>query len=174
MGKYVTSGVMSTINSFIEKQQNIPFTMRNVYRMLDMIVQTHGERMNRVLVEAFDLICSFSSDNSTAGETWKTNANYMVNRKFIVPGICSYDTRWPTNYIKLGYGRYQYKIEDVVKALCHLTGTNYEDCSNLGSFVSRMSRNWGEWYNWGFFRIKGYKKEQCTLNSGGREGMDGL
>ncbi len=46
MGKYVTSGVMSTINSFIEKQQNIPFTMRNVYRMLDMIVQTHSERMN--------------------------------------------------------------------------------------------------------------------------------
>ena len=58
-----------------------------------MIIQTHGERMNQVLVEAFDLICSFSADNSTAGETWKTNTNYMVNRKFIIPNVCDYDKR---------------------------------------------------------------------------------
>lgn len=158
MHKYVTSGVMGTINKFIEEQVNVPFTMKNIYHMRDMIVQTHGERMNRVLVEAFDLICSFSSDNSTAGETWKTNANYMVNRKFIVPWICDYDTRWPTDYLKLSYGTNRNNIDDATKALCNLVGIEY-DYSQMSLYaLTNTKKNWGEWYNFHFFRVKGYKK----------------
>lgn len=61
--------------------------MKNIYRVLDMVVQTNGQRMLTALEEAFDLICSLSAENSTAGEKWKTNANYMVNRRFIVDYI---------------------------------------------------------------------------------------
>ena len=40
MDKYVTSGVMKDINKFIETQSKVPFTMKNIYRMLQIIVDT--------------------------------------------------------------------------------------------------------------------------------------
>jgi len=78
MEKYATKHLREQINKFIEQQTNVPFTMGNIYRVIDMVIQTNGQRMQKALVEAFDLICSFSAENNTAGEKWKTNANYMV------------------------------------------------------------------------------------------------
>ncbi|MDR2911839.1 MAG: DUF4942 domain-containing protein [Alistipes sp.] len=160
MGKYVTTGVREDINRFVERQSHIPFTMHNVFRMLEMIVGTQGHRMQKVLVEAFDHICSFSAENSTAGEKWKTNSGYMINRRFIVPWICDYDKKFESicRHVKLNWGRAGNQIGDVVKALCYLTGTNYDTLSDLSAFVSRMNMEWGQWYEWGFFRIRGYKK----------------
>ena len=158
MDKYVTMGVREDINRFVERQCHIPFTMHNVFRMLEIIVGTQGHRMKKVLVEAFDHICSFSAENSTAGEKWKTNSDYMINRRFIVPYICDYDTRWPNPHVSVSTGRYTEQIEDVVKALCFITGANFDDFSRLYSFVCRNNMTWGQWYEWGFFRIRGYKK----------------
>lgn len=176
MQKYVTSGVMKDINAFVEQQENVPFTMKNIYKMLQLIVGTHSERMNRCLVEAFDLICSFSAENSTAGEKWKTNSDYMINKKFIVPYICDYDTRWSSlcTYVKTSYSGYAGNIEDIIKALCYLTGKNYNEQISLSGFCREFKPNWGSWmpmghykyyndgrkpeYIDGFFRIKGHKK----------------
>lgn len=163
MKRFVTKSVREKINQLVESQQAVPFTMKNVYRLLDMIVQTHGQRMQQTLCEAFDTICSFSAENSTAGETWKTNSNYMVNRKFIVPYITEYKmysfcTGNPT--VEIGYGRDAEQIEDIHLALCHLTGTpppgKYDKCFRYA--ISDMNLPWGEWGEWGFFRIKGFKK----------------
>lgn len=156
MGRFVTSKVRETINNFVEQQQNVPFTMRNIYTMLDMIVKTQGNRMNQSLVEAFDMICSFSAENSTAGETWKTNANYMINRKFIVPYMCSYDTRWPKSYVKSSYSGYANKIDDLNTALNYISG--YQFNQNLRQFLWDKKIQWGEWVEFGYFRIKGFKK----------------
>jgi hypothetical protein len=173
MEKYATKQLREQINRFIEQQTNVPFTMGNVYRVIDMVIQTNGQRMNTALLEAFDLICSFSAENSTAGEKWKTNANYMVNRKFIVPYMCKgYHDRYM--YHGTGYGGYCTKngkeayptvqlegynieqLEDVCKALCYITGTNYDHVSSLRCHHDREA--WGEWFVWGFFRCKAYKK----------------
>ena len=75
MEKYATQGLREQINKFIEKQVNVPFTMHNIYQVINMVMQTTGQRMDKALLEAFDMICSFSAENSTAGEKWKTNAN---------------------------------------------------------------------------------------------------
>ncbi len=160
MEKYATNGLREQINKFIEKQVNVPFTMHNIYQVINMVVQTTGQRMDKALLEAFDLICSFSAENSTAGEKWKTNANYMVNRKFIVPYIVDYDSRYSSLYghLRLHYGGNEYKIEDVVKALCYITGTNYDSIQNLHRFVDNNKMSYGTWYEWAFFRIKGFKK----------------
>lgn len=159
MDKYITRGVKENINKFVEQQVHVPFTMKNVYRMIEIIVGTHDSRMDQVLIEAFDRICSYSwKENCTGGEHWKTNSDYMVNRRFIIPWICDYDTRWPQAHVHLGYGSNRDSIDDIVKALCFMTGTNYDDTTSLYSFVNNMKMNWGSWYNWGFFRIRGYKK----------------
>ena len=160
MEKYVTQNVINELNRAIELASDMPFTMKNIYRMAQMLVATHGNRMQQTLVETFEYICSLSAENSTAGEKWKTNSDYMINRRFIVPYLTSYDkymTR--TNYyVSLGYYREYTKIDDIVKALCHITGKNYDDISNISTFVHETRMNWGQWYEWGFFRIRGYKK----------------
>ena len=158
MEKYATQKLREQINKFVEQQINVPFTMHNIYQVLTMIMQTTGQRMNKAIEEAFDTICSFSADNSTAGEKWKTNANYMVNKKFIVPYMTSYNSRYPTDYIQLSYSCYEQQIEDVVKALCYITGTDYEKQMSLNSFIDDTRKNWGKWCKWGFFRIKAFKK----------------
>lgn len=160
MEKYATNGLREQINKFVEKQVNVPFTMHNIYQVINMVVQTTGQRMDKALLEAFDLICSFSAENSTAGEKWKTNANYMINRKFIVPYMTDYDVRYRTlnEYISLNYSGNVTRIEDVIKALCYITGTNYDKITNLRDFVYRNNLSYGTWYEWSFFRIKGFKK----------------
>ncbi len=159
MEKYITKGVMSDINKFVEQQVNVPFTVKNIYIMVQMIVGTHDERMGRVICEAFDKICSLSHDNSTAKEGWRTNTDFTINKKFIMPYICEYDTRWPSSQVKLDY-RKSDDIEDIVKALCYLTATQYDSSygNSLRGFINDANILWGEWAEWSFFRIKGYKK----------------
>ena len=158
MEKYATQELRNQINKFIEKQSNVPFTMHNIYQVLNMVIQTTGQRMNKALEEAFDMICSFSAENSTAGEKWKTNANYMVNRKFIVPYMTSYDSRYNNTYVKLSYSGNEIKINDVVKALCYVNGVTYDEKQSLRNFIYDKGMRYGEWYEWAFFRIKAFKK----------------
>lgn len=160
MEKYATNGLREQINKYVEKQVNVPFTMHNIYQVINMVVQTTGQRMDKALLEAFDLICSFSAENSTAGEKWKTNANYMINRKFIVPYMTDYDARYSTlnECMRLHYGGNVTRIEDVIKALCYITGTNYDNITNLYDYVYKNNLSYGTWYEWSFFRIKGFKK----------------
>ena len=170
MEKYATSELKNQINKFIEQQSHVPFTMGNIYRVIDIVIQTNGQRMNTALLEAFDNICSFSAENSTAGPKWKTNANYMVNRKFIVPYLCEgyrdgfITDKWGRErWGKVAYPRVNIdyrasvdKMEDVCKALCFITGHDYSYVQSLRSHHDR--EEWGEWFQWGFFRCKAFKK----------------
>lgn len=204
MEKYVTTGVMADINKFVEQQTHVPFTVKNVYLMIQMIAGTHSGRMDKVLCEAFDKICSFSYENSTAGEGWRTNTDFLINKKFILPHVCEYDTRWPTTTVNISYSRGADKLNDIVKALCNLTGKNYDEEIDLSAWIqykyhfrnvetkqlvdgydnrfreyelnraldrlAELNRNcnkyeivelnneWGEWIEWSFFRVKGFKK----------------
>jgi len=131
MGKYVTRSVMSDINKFVEQQERVPFTMRNVYKMIEMIVGTHGDRMNRVLVDAFEKICSYSSENSEAGEGWKTNSSYKVNQKFILPWIVDGGFN---GKLHIRSGREE-DLDDIVKAICNMTGKNYDSTHSTSEGV---------------------------------------
>ena len=158
--RFATEQLRKQINKFVERQQNVPFTMGNIYRVISIILQTNGQRMQTALLDAFDMICDFSSENSTAGEKWKTNSNYMVNRRFIVPYITE-GYRWdnePNPYVKINYGGHLNKIEDIVRALCWFTGTDYGNIPDLQYLCNNESYPWGQWFEWGFFRCRAYKK----------------
>lgn len=160
MEKYATAQLRENINKFIEQQTHIPFTMANIYRVLEIVVKTNSQRMLKALEEAFNTICSLSAENSTAGEKWKTNANYMVNKRF----ICNWITTVGTWYGKMevrewsSYNDNATKINDVCKALCYMTGRNWEEIGTLGEYVRKNEPEWGKWFEWGFFRCRGYKK----------------
>jgi hypothetical protein len=160
MDKYATKGLKEDINKFVEQQQNIPFTMRNIYRMLDIVVGTQSQRMDKALLEVFEKLTEHHHDNRYNIEGWKTNSHFLVNRKFILPHICWQDQRWHKgeSKIRMGYGENVDFIEDLMKALCYLTGDRYEEFGRLSYNISRCEHNYGEWFEWGYFRVKAFKK----------------
>lgn len=159
LGRFATSKVYEQINKFVERQSHVPFTMKNVYQMIYLIIATQDNRMETALVEAFEHICSFSAENSTAGEKWKTNANYMVNKKFIVPYVFEYERYgYKEPFLNVSWGSYaDTKISDVCKALEYISGKR--ETQNMFDFIRYNHLNWGQWYTYGgFFRFKGFKK----------------
>lgn len=173
MDRFLTRDVMNDLNRVIELQSNIPFTMKNIYRMIEMIVGTQADRMNRVVCDTFDRICKYSRENvSYCGETWKTNSAHMVNRKFIVPYACNigYDGKVDIRYEFCG------EMTDMVKALCFVTGTKYEwtevdehgnkhqrRLRDLYEFSRDLRMEFGRWYSFSFFEIKCFKKGTMHL-----------
>lgn len=174
MDKFVTKGLKSEINSFVEKQTNVPFTMRNIYRMLEIIIGTHDERMDKALLEVFDRLTQHYHDNRYHVEGWKTNSHYLINQKFIIPWMT--DRGW-NGYFHISWGQRNTEvIEDMQKALCWLTGKNYDNYVPLDQFINRTpeegqqdhwnqqykKRQWNTWYTWEpFFEVKGFKKGTC-------------
>ncbi|MBB3841110.1 hypothetical protein FHS57_005131 [Runella defluvii] len=177
--KYTTSGVMADINKFVETQQQIPFTVNNVYKMLEIIVGTRESRMNKALEEVFDKITKHYSENRYSVEGWKTNSYYLVNRKFIIPYFTGDDKRWPSRVIKVTWnGTGTNIVNDLTKALCFLTGKSFDEMGDF-DYVDRVPSNnygniktkikplgntadgvplWGTKFEWGFFEVVLYKK----------------
>ncbi len=130
MEKYLTRSLKEEINKFVEKQHNVPFTMRNIYVMIDMVVQTHGERMNRSLVDAFDKITERYHENRYSVPGWKTNSNYIVNKRFIMDSIVEYEKRWDWNGDAKPKVYHSEKwavgmVEDLLKGICYIMGRDY-------------------------------------------------
>jgi predicted RNA methylase len=155
MYKYVTNSVLSDINKFVEQQTNVPFTMKNIYLMLEIIVGTQGSRMERVITEAFDNITQHYDENRFALEGWKTNSEYMVNRRFILPYIVEPSFRG--DKMRSTYSSRNNYMDDLHKALCYVTGKPFEDSESFSSFLY-IDRDFATWYDWSFFRFKGHKK----------------
>lgn len=128
MQKYATKNLKDDINKFVEQQQQIPFTMQNIYRMLEIVIGTHGQRMDRVMIEVFDKLTMHYDDNRYGVEGWKTNSHYLINPKFIIDWMVS-----PTDYgyLELKYNSNAELLEDLMKALCYITGKDYNQFMSL-------------------------------------------
>jgi len=167
MQKYVTSGVMKDINKFVETQEKVPFTMKNIYRMLQIIVGTRQETFNRALEEAVDNFTKHTHENRFGVEGWKTNSGYMLNKKFICEGIIEISSG---GALKVRYDSFNgRRIDDLTKVLCNITAKNY---SHVGPIYQFGSNNSGEskfkiepntWYDWGFFEVKFFRKGTMHL-----------
>jgi hypothetical protein len=219
MERYVTQSVMDNINKFVERQTQVPFTRKNIYKMIEVIVGTHGNTMNKVIVEVFDWLTAHHHDNRLSLEGWKTNSEYVVNKKFIAP-YCGLGNNG--GYPQISWQRGGNRMDDLMKALCWLTGAKYNKSQSIENFFNyggevvksekvdvdcerdpsygyleekytfqgndykkhevhnlfkfkeeenydyKLStgydktivryKNFGKWYEWGFFKIRVYKK----------------
>lgn len=166
LSKYSTQGLMEDINKFVEQQTSIPFTMKNIYQMINIIIGTAGNRMDKALEEVFDNFTKHYHENRYGGEGWKTNSHYLLNQKFIVPYIAPL-SKW--GGMDINY-RSAERLDDFTKALCYIMGENYDGFtdpynSKYKRFTLSTSRRnsqdpvqYGEWFDWGFFEVKLFKK----------------
>lgn len=188
MEQYVTGRVMEDINRFVEKQSNVPFTMSNIAKMVQMIVGTHGDRMNKVIIELFDQITKHYHENRYCKEGWKTNSEYIVNRKFIIPthNLTRMENR---GKVSASYNQHRgtFFTDDITKAICQLTGEKYAQMDKWWEFMHDYQmeaitrtlprknalgeqetytsnekrcqyRDYGTWYDFNHFRFKVFKK----------------
>jgi hypothetical protein len=150
-----TSQTQRDINLFVEQQTKVPFNERNLFRMLQILVGTTEQRIDKAVEAAFDELTKYTAENRWHVEGWKTNEQYLFGQKFIVPyaaqphimgyGVCFKQHSDP--------GR---SVSDLVKALCYITGRKYEEVEKPVKGFDRLEP--GAWYEWGFFDFKLYKK----------------
>ena len=163
VGKFVTSGVMEDINKFVEQQQQYPFTTKNIYRMFEIIVGTRSQTMDRAMIEVFDKLTKHHHENRYQVEGWKTNSHYLVNKKFILEGVVEIGWHGEFNIRWNGNGD---KMDDLHKALSYLTGEDPREKNEKGEplhdtlhfWAHKKNMEFGTWYDWGFFEVKGFKK----------------
>jgi len=127
MQKYATRQLREDINKFVEEQTHIPFTMRNIYKMLELVVGTTGQRMDKAIEVVFDKVTMHHHENKFGIQGWKTNENYVLTQKFIIPNICWQDQRWykGENNIRVESSKSEI-LEDMLKGICYITGDNYD------------------------------------------------
>lgn len=133
--KFTTKGLTEDINKFVEEQTNVPFTMRNIYKMLELVINTTGQRMDKAILEVFDKVTMHYHENRYNVEGWKTNSHYLLNKKFIFPNLV--EPTWSGKGIttKTYSSDTSERIDDLVKALCFLTGENYDDKISFKNFI---------------------------------------
>lgn len=164
MGKYLTKKSQLIIDTYVKTQTKFPFTMKNVYNMIKMIVGTQADRMKDAVIEAFDMISAFSYERNTSNG-FKTNSDYCINKKFIMNSVGHID------YQYFDFSSYALSnISDIEKALCFLTAKNYDtiktfhgafDYPNHSTYVHPVDDFTGTWKESEFFRFKVYKKGTC-------------
>jgi hypothetical protein len=135
MTEYVTQKLKEELNRFVEKQQQYPFTMKNVYNMIRIVILTHASRMDAALVESFDNVTKYHHENRYGLPGWKTNDVYLLGKKFVVPDMCPKEKYNDGNKISTLWGRNFDMIEDFVKGLCYITNSNYKKIINLDTFL---------------------------------------
>jgi hypothetical protein len=166
LNKYLTSGVMQDINRFVENQTQVPFTVKNIFRMFEIIIGTKDHNFNRALEEAVDSFTKHTHENRFGVEGWKTNSGYMLNKKFIIDWVFEVNGSWSRNPGKLSlkWSNNVNKLDDLIKVLCNLTGMDYNKTVPMRNFVDRFEGlEPGKWYENGFFEIRGYKKGTMHL-----------
>lgn len=153
----LTSSLRNDINKFVEKQEKIPFTMRNVYKMIDLIIGTHKSRMDKAIIDVFYKLCDLSKDNINAQEGWVSNKVYMINKKIIVPYAIEmgYDG---CPKVRITYGMGIDILEDFYKAYCHIVGKTYVESNKLYTFLQQNKQRYGELFDWDDFQCRAYKK----------------
>ena len=130
MEKFMTKSLMAEINKFVEQQEKVPFTMKNIYTLIDMVIQTHNERMGKVLLEVFDKLTKHYHDNRYNVEGWKTNDSYLIGEKFILPYIVTPDTYGGMGDIRVKYDSNAEIVEDFCKAISWLEGVDWNPHQN--------------------------------------------
>jgi hypothetical protein len=152
-----TSQLAKDINKFVEQQSKIPFTERNLYRMLQIVAGTQEHRVDKAVEEAIDSLTRHTKENRYGVEGWVTNSGYMLNRRFIRAYMC--ERNWNNRGVNIkSYGTQSDEIHDLIKAICYLTGRNYDEVAQPKKLDGDGIFWPGEWYEWGFFRFRAYLK----------------
>lgn len=183
LGKYMTKGLQRKLDEFRTAQGAMEISKENINTLFRFIMTNIGTIMDQSIVEVYDLFTRYFSGNTDCNEGWKTNKRFKCNRKVILPGVASAGYM-PERFGYDPYFRCSYNgasdLEDIDKAMCWLTGTNYDklitgECRgneyrpksgpghSLAAALSTIRVGDQGWHDSAFFRLKAFKKGTVHL-----------
>lgn len=186
LGKYMTTGLQKKLDEFRTAQGAASITKENIFSLFRFIMTNISSIMDQSVVEVYDMLTRYYKGNTSHDEGWKTNKRFKCNRKVILPDAVSagfkpqvygYDRYFSlSSYAHYGVGR----LEDIDKAMCWLTGKDYNSLINgtlygndfrarsgpnhsLSAAVTSIPVGSQDWHDSAFFRIKAFKKGTIHL-----------
>lgn len=159
--KLLTSAVKKGFEAEQQERGTTAYTESNLNGFLEIILQGRGAAMQMAIDNSFDELCRYSPKNKLVEETWKTNSHYKVGKKVILPALHEFDGRF--NFWNPQFSA-STTLEDLDKALCFVTGKNYDKISSI-IWSIQTNKDWqsGAEIDSEFFMIKVYKKGTMHL-----------
>lgn len=155
----MTSNVKKDFFGNKKEYSIMPFTVENVNRLLEILIQNSKHIFQNCIEEIFDYLTAYYPENRVHIEGWKTNEKWMVGRKFILPNMINWlDLKYvKSNIIKsLDYTKAD-KIRDLEKVLCNLIGKDIMRIKTIEKTI-KEGIEFSKWYKSEFFRFKVFKK----------------
>lgn len=134
MDKYMTANLKETFDQFCEAQGAYELNRENIYKLVQFVCLNSQNIMKKAVVDVYDTFCKFHKDNTVYTEGWKTNSQFKVNKKVILPNFVSAGYNWQRFGCSYKYsietGRWR-NYDDIDKVMCFLTGINYDNMDKL-------------------------------------------
>lgn len=155
--KYMTGKVLDGFRDKMKQQGNIAVNKQNIELFIASVLQNSGNILEESIVSTFEYLTKYHKENRHEPEWWAHNEAYMVGKKFVLPYIME-TNKWDWGFSKLyNYGRVS-ALEDIDKALCYLTGTQYETCRGIIDSINSAIDSGTTKCQSEFFDIVFYKK----------------
>ena len=123
--------------------------------MIEIIIGTRDQIMNRAITEAIDNFTKHTHENRYNVEGWKTNSGHLLNKKFISGWIAEHSYSGGLQLRTYQCRNVDY-LKDLMKAICYITGTNFDSLKKDYEWKSMKPNTWYEWHP--FFDFKVFKK----------------
>lgn len=172
MDKFMTSNMRKSFDQFRTSQGAYELNRANIANLVSFICMNSNNIMKKAVIDLFDTFTSFDKKNTTYKEGWKTNSNYKVNKKVILPNFVNAD--W--TYYSYNYHRVS-TYNDIDKVMCYLSGVSYDTMTayrndsyrkplteeerkrvSLISAIREVKIGDTDWHECRFFRFKCFKK----------------
>lgn len=175
--KYMTHKVRENFQKFTHTQGSLDFTKENVSSLVNMIFENRNNILETAITDVFDIFTKYHKENRCHIEGWKTNDNWKVNRRIVLPyGVKygeymnQYDLKKCGDTFKISYSKSS-EYSDIDKVMNYITGFNYEKSETIESALERKFEILGKVYSGTFdntcesrfFNIKFFKKGTIHL-----------
>jgi hypothetical protein len=152
LANLTTTKVRQDFYKFKEEQGFMAFTKENMEGLFEQLYLNQGNIMTKCIEEAFDEMTKYHKENRVYIEGWKTNDQWKVNRKVILPNM---QNSWWNDHPKLN----KEKIIDIEKAMCFIMKKSYKDIDR----ITDQDIQWGVKHDSEFFEFRLYKKGTLHL-----------
>jgi hypothetical protein len=173
MDKFMTSNLRKSFDEFKSSQGAYELNRENIANLVSFICLNSNNIMKRAVVDLFKEFTSYDKKNTNHTEGWKTNSNYKVNKRVILPAFV--ECKWSNYY---SYNSYRYSAyNDIDKVMCYLSGVSYDTMTAyprnnyekrlteeekqrvaLISAVGEVQVGDNTWHESRFFRFRCFKK----------------